>query len=703
MSSQPTKSKQNSKKGFGMKSLDVLGSKFNLSFTTPTGKFQTKLGGYLTVMMVVIATSCFALIMSQYFNRDSPEVNTSTEFLSKKNSFNMYQENLITPFAVFLGGRYLKEDQFRYITIKTKVFDMKYNDSIVGFNIKPKFQFDYKPCSEISDQRLIDFIKSVNPLPGLRTAILCPDLRDLANEFKVSDNSQDYEYTRVSTSVYPCSLDVPTQCAPDYLVSKAKLSFLNIFKYYKSSDFDDPMRSSPNRGSLRFDLHATKYWEYGIKLNRVVDHTIQMKEPSIRADYATLELFSTDFTTRSSSQTHCAKSEIAKGSFGSCKEYFVFDYFAREDMTQIRRNYKEVTTMLGEFGGILKLITSALFFFSSIYYNRKMKDYLSFKVFKFDKSACNFLKNFNRKKSVRISFNHAKSGKTNIFGGAPSNRVETEVEREGGVKNMIKSSVMERVSVESLMAQLNIVEIFEDAIFEDYHRALFPIALLVKKNKKVLNSSQREGEVQGWGNKVSPIDLNHPEGGSNQNQKGIAMSAGKGDSKGSQMNFEKALTKLKTTTPKNDLQKIINQYLIETLTTDESGMDEAENLNDDEELDTPNGSPGSKIMMKMHPSSDLKRQKNQKKRRFNSLKKHIRRDRRGSLGKLRERSRSKPRSKREGGSARSEQKPVIDKAAYESDFSEIDSAVNELSRDYEEASYNPEAQNMAKSRFAPKK
>ena len=107
-----TKNKQDNsltdKQPWGIRSLDILGKKFSLSFETSSGKFQTSLGGYLTLALTLISLGTFVLIFSQYFNKDSPVVTTSSEFDSKITQFNLYNEDLSSPMGISLGPtRYL--------------------------------------------------------------------------------------------------------------------------------------------------------------------------------------------------------------------------------------------------------------------------------------------------------------------------------------------------------------------------------------------------------------------------------------------------------------------------------------------------------------------------------------------------------------------------------------------------------------------
>ena len=105
-----------------MKSLDVLGSQFNMSYGTLTNKFQTTLGAFLSIGLGIISCILFVIIISQYFDTTDPTVTTSTEFNSGISKFNMYREELIMPVALMVGGKLLFGDQIRrFATLKAQV------------------------------------------------------------------------------------------------------------------------------------------------------------------------------------------------------------------------------------------------------------------------------------------------------------------------------------------------------------------------------------------------------------------------------------------------------------------------------------------------------------------------------------------------------------------------------------------------------
>ena len=91
----------------GLHSLDMLGSKFSMNFSTSTGRFQTQMGGIITILLGLISIATFLVVMSQYFDRSSPVVTNSTESGSKVVKFDFYKEDLYPIVGLNLLGNYI--------------------------------------------------------------------------------------------------------------------------------------------------------------------------------------------------------------------------------------------------------------------------------------------------------------------------------------------------------------------------------------------------------------------------------------------------------------------------------------------------------------------------------------------------------------------------------------------------------------------
>ena len=192
----------------GIKSLDLLGDQFKIGFSTITGKFQSKFGGYLTIFMAVLSTSMFFIVMSQFFTKNSPVVMTSAEFGSKIATFNIYQENLYLVFALALGPLRLDGSQIeRYATIKAEVVDVVDNFTSRRLESTPFRDFDFEICKHTTDQHILKHVKEVSPVPEFVNFLICPNFRGMGDDFVVYDNYENFTHKWVSIKIYPCSLE----------------------------------------------------------------------------------------------------------------------------------------------------------------------------------------------------------------------------------------------------------------------------------------------------------------------------------------------------------------------------------------------------------------------------------------------------------------------------------------------------------------
>ena len=388
---------------YGVQNLDFLGTKFKIGYSTITGKFQTKLGGYLTILMSVLSTTMFFIVMSQYFSKEAPIVMTSTESGSRETAFDLYGGNLYLPIGFLLGPREIPASQIsRYVTIKAivDVVAFKTNSANHAFDITPFRSFDYKPCSEIEDPHIKAYIDDFVSLPGFGDLVSCPDFKGQEKDFVVTSDYITYVSKWTYIKVYPCSLPDPSQCASVAEINALRGEYGYPSKLLKPSDFENPVESLPIRNGINIDPRSTKVIKEVVKRNKVFDDTISLIPAKLKEEYTTLHQESIDFRVRDQTQLHCPKEEVEKGVLVSCQEYLAFDYFPTGEITVTTRSYKKLTTMLGEFGGILKIITTAVFFVYGVYSMRKVKKLLGGIIFGEGQGSEKELKDLIKKKNL---------------------------------------------------------------------------------------------------------------------------------------------------------------------------------------------------------------------------------------------------------------------------------------------------------------
>ena len=117
----------------------------------------------------------------------------------------------------------------------------------------------------------------------------------------------------------------------------------------------------------------------------------------------------------------------------------------------------------------------------------------------------------------------------------------------GDLCRVIKESSAERLITESLLSKVSLVEILGEAVFEDYHRELLPMALLLKRKKlKQSANNQRENTL-----KDNRRQNNWRQ--SRPNQVELAPKSHQGDIEG--LKFEQAVQKLRSEPPKTTFKE----------------------------------------------------------------------------------------------------------------------------------------------------
>ena len=556
-------------KKYGIQNLDFLGSKFKIGYSTLTGKFQTKLGGYLTILMGLLSTSMFFIVMSQFFSKDAPVVTTSIESGSRENSFNLYEGNLWSPLGFAVGPKVIPANQIsRYLTLKALVYksEFKVTPDYKGYQMTPLVSFDFKPCDEIDDPHIQAYIDSFVELPGFRKLMSCPDFRGLHKKFVASVEYITLINTCSYVKIYPCSLPDPSQCA-----SLAEISNLNIeygypSKLLKPADYENPVESLPVRILVRIDPRTTKATRELIRRNKVYDDTMSLVPPKLREEYTTLVHRSIDFGMRDPSQLHCSKEDVDKGIFGGCKEYFSFRYSPDSEVVITTRSYKKLTTMLGEFGGILKIITTAAFFVYGVYSMRKVKTVLGGIIFGAEEGKEKLLRELiDGKKSSSQSL--TKVEKIREKGVRAVSTTETQAE---DFQKLMERFVKRRSNVDNLMKKLNFLELIENVVLEEDEKTLIPLVLLEAEKSKLNNrlKDQKTGEEGMPGTKILGKEPNLRKSEKNavypKIQKGETNEQPNQENRG-EYSYQKVFDSLLNKNPGSPFCQMIKEYMVSQL------------------------------------------------------------------------------------------------------------------------------------------
>ena len=461
------------------KDLDILAPEFSLRFNTVTGKFQTTIGGYLTLMVGLICFGALIAASVQYFHRNAPVVTTSLEAGSTKNEFNMYHEGLWLVSGYAIGNSYLQEgERERFITTVWVVEDSFFNTTTNHFEKKLVRIIESAPCQKVSDDPIVkEHYQQVVSIPGFENIVVCLDLKSSGEgaleDFKISQDTENLRYRTVSMKVYPCSLENPDECAKRHQMIPMRADYSNLEKLINSSNFEKPVIKNYDRAPGPVDLGATKILKKVVRRARIVDDINRFGPPIIREEFSKVIYGKSNFKMRDPNQLHCSKAQIYSQGGGGCQEYVSFEYSISPEVEVIRRNYKSFTTLLGELGGLLKILTTMVFFFYSIYNYKKIKYALSEIVLTFDPSVIQAIEAKN--KSCSKTQKRQESGSSKSL---DKKKSEAKGIQQVSVEKAVNEIVKQRASAEGLLEKLNFLELLENVFFTDYEKKLIPLVLL---------------------------------------------------------------------------------------------------------------------------------------------------------------------------------------------------------------------------------
>ena len=517
----------NQKNSSVVQTIDLIGSKFSLGFSSTTGAFQTRLGGYLTVLLGMVSMVVLVNIMYQYFDTESPIVTTSTELNARDHVFNLYEEDLYLMLAISNAFGFI-EDYKRFITPKLRVYNLKYNPIRKAYEIEKIKEFDYVNCDKITDPKMKQILDVTHSNKDIQRMSLCPDFAGSEDEFSISDDLDTNTYRRAELTLYPCSLEDQTKCAKpqEFLLFRAYYGQMN--KLLTSANFEKPVTLSPTIGDITLNLHFSKFMKFAVNNNRVIDSKYEFFAQKIKEEYLNFEVIERDINPRNPSQLHCTERQVDLWKRGGCLEYLSIVYEVKREVFIVRRNYKRISDVFCQFGGIMKLLTGVVFFFYSWYNKSKIKSSIIAATFDLDENEktqvthfLNYIEKGDKKgqetrrkvprtekpksksnlaQHLNISYSNLKGlqseriekkGKKQRNRRPRRNQILTKPPENGEcqkvdsqVKNILSQLAKKRTNADDLINKLNFIEFLQMLFLDKNLKKLLPMLLIKNKYKK---------------------------------------------------------------------------------------------------------------------------------------------------------------------------------------------------------------------------
>ena len=387
------------------------------------------------------------------------------------------------------------------MTIKLIIFDQEYNTTSGAYESKLLFEFDYTHCSKLKNNKAFDqLINVTGQIPGVQKLALCPDFKGKEKEFRISENSITFSSRIAQVHIYPCSLEDPNECEDENLLDLTAY-FIDQKRLLNSDHYENPVAEQVQISSIRLNPFTTKSMRLGVYKTKIIDDRFEFKGPTITHEFSSMDLAENDVNVRRE-QYFCDSQQITDG---SCLDYLHMEYWPRGEEVIIRRNYKRITTILGEYGGILKLLSSLLFVLYGKYNQSQIGDFLGQHVSRgLVKKDKPFLRRFlgfrDKKEPYRVNVLEADRGETrepnglDIIDLGPESASDGEnrgknggnrAQEEQNLDKIIHECVNARISALDLMDKLNFVEFLQQSVMEDEAKMLLPLALIKAKQNSL--------------------------------------------------------------------------------------------------------------------------------------------------------------------------------------------------------------------------
>ena len=404
------------------------------------------------------------------------------------------------PISFTRQGRVIasQEELKKYITLKTSITYFRRNNSTGAYETGTTHQFGYARCSELNDTGYDDLSRRMDPEGSGEISALCPDLKGLSSEYFSQYDSANFDHSSVNVYVYPCSLPDPSQCASQQEVNQLMMVSSKLEKFFVSSDKDKPMRELAKRYEARIDVLNTKYRVFELKLNRLIDDTSTMSSPKVSKEFCSSHLELSDSASRNGGhQMHCPSSIIDGPRSFLCSPYLRYSFDATGKTLIMNRSYKGVITVMGEFGGVIKILTAVVFFLYSFYSARKVRSYFSSRIFNLNDNQLKRLEEL-------LARDHQEGFRKNLKGETIShqkvrNKKDEKKEKEKTrteVRAMMEECVESKFKAAEMMYKMSLLEVLEDVLFEEHDKTLLPLVIMKRfkenhKKQKPLNKANK--------------------------------------------------------------------------------------------------------------------------------------------------------------------------------------------------------------------
>ena len=560
------------------KSVDTFAETFTLQYPQNQEKLYTAKGALLTIIAYACLGYFSYIFYTKYTDKTNVETSISREVHELAPEMKILESGFY-PIFTFMrepGINLKPSDIPKYYSIKGQVgkLDLVVDPATgarTDLEVSEVLSFGFIPCSETDSEyknRLLAQNKIATDLVnlyGICPVITNPDLFYLGGSLYVPPR------VRISIKFFPCELQ--TGCRPfeDLTKTSLVLTFPKI-SFNPENEFT-PVKIIPEVSSFEYiDPDFKTNYDIMIKKSEIWDEKSFLGSAEKHSDFYSIESRAqTKRTVQRNGVYRCLPNSPI------CRQYYFNVLIKGSDtLEKITRIYPNLLSMLGDLGGLfdLTLIFLSLFYTISSFFSCSRgfvetvvldkKELMSGEV----KKGLERLveagevenKNFDNFDGGRgsDSVGDARGGGVGVDGtaeGVGSKKAWVDQER------LVEGVFGQVLDAFDLLRTKNEAKALIEAFLGEEERRLIPVLLLVwqlRKTRKGANSCEKN-RGNGKNSKIGRIQPKTENEGFGQNQGSV--SSQKVDFP-QEMSFEQAYTRLKFKKPKNEVEKVIQNFFL---------------------------------------------------------------------------------------------------------------------------------------------
>ena len=548
------KKKETFSQRFNIKKLDFIGSEFQLKYTK-NGRYQTKLGGCLSLSLATLVTLALVATVKKFFEISSPEVSVSTKYLKEIPKFDLFKEEIFFHLSFFNEHitmvRPKTADLYKqFITVKSFLKRSELNWDTGNIEASYPQQFDYVNCRHVRNKQVLESLRwHENSLNMVDNFGLCPELENKTDQYFVQSKLQDPPFYSLVLYIYPCSLKNSKNCADLNDFKNAQVPFTLTKKGFDAANYSNPVSIINEFDEfVDIDHKFSKTLYYKVSKTEIWDDTWDFFDARLRDSFSAIEFKKSDFRSRNQTQTFCDPDVLDKPQQIECEPLLTIVIEGAGNQVIIRRTYPKFFMSLGEVGGTAEILTIIFVFIYAKYnwyflfrhvqegvFEKTDKEELEAALFatnhvqkvKNKQQKIQFEKNNNKRKrrSVKTRYSSSRRSKgraESLFESVPQKTKQLEntktVKSKGMTQNKRnmnkqkekkkeKKKTAENIKIDALLSQsieeskngitfiksLNELRILSKIIFKPRHQKLLPVVLLNMINQE---NDLREGAMK---------------------------------------------------------------------------------------------------------------------------------------------------------------------------------------------------------------